>query len=453
MHGYKEAITTQYGYIPKILGIYANKSELPKENNQYGDAYLIGTGEHHELYYWTIGNKFEKVGEFPVQGPAGPAGPAGEQGVPGEKGSTGDKGERGVQGQPGEKGDQGIGINSLTDVNLTLGDTTVQYDTNDGIQLTSMGRFTYAEGNHDATIDLDLPVVGTDGITIDKASDSEKIEIKVADTIPGEHTLTGKLYIGQGDENALSLGNNGHINGPGSATFFGLIENLLVCGHSSYNLKLRGKADYPSYNSDIVVTKKYADENYVAKNSTADITRRAKLYGVNYNGTQELIYVTYSDSAVAQTIPFRDVSGSLYIPDSSIGRTDYNFAAGQEAVNKKYVDDAIVNVPLKTLFGNQNIHGTGNIDLYRHNIHISAGISGFGAEIYFTYYSSKSLQVDSLTDLKTLMGDEFEEAVSGNTSTNLPVNRITQTGFYVQTNSYTWASMASITFTDKVTTI
>lgn len=84
------------------------------------------------------------------------------------------------------------GINSLTDVNLTLGNTTVQYDTTNGIQINSVARFTGADGNHDATMDLDLPVVGKDGIVIEKAADSEKIEVSgkkfvksVADTLDG----------------------------------------------------------------------------------------------------------------------------------------------------------------------------------------------------------------------------------------------------------------------------
>lgn len=71
------------------------------------------------------------------------------------------------------------GINTLTDINLTLGDTTVQYDTTDGIQLNSTARFTTQETNHDAMIDLSIPVVGKDGITIDKAADAENIYVKV----------------------------------------------------------------------------------------------------------------------------------------------------------------------------------------------------------------------------------------------------------------------------------
>lgn len=74
-------------------------------------------------------------------------------------------------------GGEDDGINSLTGVNLTIGNTTVQYDTTNGIQLNSVARFTDAEGNHDAAMELDIPVVGKDGIVIEKAADSEKIEI------------------------------------------------------------------------------------------------------------------------------------------------------------------------------------------------------------------------------------------------------------------------------------
>lgn len=69
----------------------------------------------------------------------------------------------------------------------------------------------------------------------------------------------------------------------------------------------------------------------------------------------------------------------------------------------------VVQEQLKTLFGNQSLVGTGNIDLYRHKI-TYANINGdiFG---YSTFYSSNNLQCGSLTDLKTLLGDNFNIAV------------------------------------------
>lgn len=89
----------------------------------------------------------------------------------------------GVKGDPGENGKDGIGLNTLTDVNLTLGDTTVQYDTTEGMQINSTGRFTYTDSNHDAMIDLAIPIKAGNGIVIDKSADSESVDIKVDDNV------------------------------------------------------------------------------------------------------------------------------------------------------------------------------------------------------------------------------------------------------------------------------
>lgn len=413
------------------------------------------------------------------------------------------------------------GINSLTDVNLTLGDTTVQYDTTDGIQMTSTGRFTYAEGTHDATIDLDIPIIGTDGIVIDKASDSEKIEVSgknlIKDPYPGVNNTGANIVnykpYGSSDWGSAFVRNtHALVNNAGSGAIVGYDNNGVI---------------YAKTTSDdewSVVNKKYGDENYCIKPEPYTIDA---LVAIHANGTifskpiddlgsvPNTIAQVYTNDA-GDTKPYstgvlitndptqpyqcankkyvdenclkvydRELIGSgevkipgmrntdgtntqnwyptcvgQYVANSAIALTDAQGHLGTNTptndlhcANKKYVDDSLVNIPLKTLFGNQNIHGTGNIDLYRHNIHINSGVSGFGAHIYFTYYSSKNLQVNSLTDLKTLMGDTFTEAVSGNTSTNLPVTYITEGGFSVQSQIYTWASMTSMTIEDTVTTI
>lgn len=99
------------------------------------------------------------------------------------------------------------GINSLTDVNLTLGDTTVQYDTTNGIQINSTARFTYGIGNHDATMGLDLPIVGTKGIVIEKAADSEKIEISGKNFVKKTSSTAGTLIYTNvnGTDSAIGL--------------------------------------------------------------------------------------------------------------------------------------------------------------------------------------------------------------------------------------------------------
>ena len=69
-------------------------------------------------------------------------------------------------------------------------------------------------------------------------------------------------------------------------------------------------------------------------------TTYEQAYVKSSDGTKtKLIDIDYSNTATYQYIIRRDSAGAIYIPDASIGRSDYNFAAGQEAINKKYVDD------------------------------------------------------------------------------------------------------------------
>lgn len=84
----------------------------------------------------------------------------------------------GVAGVIGPQGPAGKGIDTLTDVNLTLGNTTVAYDTTEGMQITSTGRFTYADGQKDATVDLDIPIKAGVGVDIYKSASGEFVEVK-----------------------------------------------------------------------------------------------------------------------------------------------------------------------------------------------------------------------------------------------------------------------------------
>lgn len=71
---------------------------------------------------------------------------------------------------------------------------------------------------------------------------------------------------------------------------------------------------------------------------------------------------------------------------------------------------------VKTIFGNQSIYsadGTGNIDLYKHHL----TVNGYGYDFYGDFYSSNSLQCDSLTDLKTILGNSFKLQMYGAAST------------------------------------
>lgn len=140
-----------------IQATLASASQLPTptaEMQDEGFAYLIPDNEGTK-HIWII-QGVQNVGPF-IWVDVGVAGV-------------------GVKGDPGT---DGLGLNTLTDTNLTLGDTTVQYDTDDGIQITSTMRQTFDNGtNHDSVVDFDIPIIAGKGIIIDKAANVEKVEIK-----------------------------------------------------------------------------------------------------------------------------------------------------------------------------------------------------------------------------------------------------------------------------------
>lgn len=417
-----------------VVGIVPTAADLPATADNYGDAYLVGDTAPYDMRVWTrdVANntaKWVDLGQFPLAGPKGNRGPEGSkiyfgniqnaiatraddyfvdmttgywyashanpgvgyswsfigslkgekgdrglQGLQGPKGATGERGATGPIGPQGYKGDKGdvgpafnvqgtlasssnlptptaamqdkgyayiipdstgvkhirviqgpeggpfswidvgaagvgiqgpagadgVGIDSLTDTDLTYGDVTVEYNTTDGMTITGTMRQTYTGGNHDSTMDLEIPIVPGIGIIMDKQANADKVVIKTN---------------------------------------------------------------------------------------------------------------------------------------------------------------------LKTIFGNQSLVGSGNIDLYKHNISFistevfpAQGVGGVDApamELYLTVYSSKNITVDSLTDLKTLLGNTFKEAVSGCTRTSYtaryPAFYITETAVHGIAGSD--KTFPAGTWTDKVTTI
>ena len=111
-----------------------------------------------------------------------------------------------------------------------------------------------------------------------------------------------------------------------------------------------------------------------------------------------------------------------------------------------------------SLFGNHSIlvpkdSTDTNIDLYKHHINYSITDSFTG---FFEFYSSKNLVCDSLTDLKTLLGDTFEIQAFGisRQSNSMQVAYITESYiWYHDAEEFLSTSIAHATFTDTVTTI
>ena len=68
----------------------------------------------------------------------------------------------------------------------------------------------------------------------------------------------------------------------------------------------------------------------------------------------------------------------------------------------------------KTLFGSKSILGTGNIDLYRHQLTFTtANNVNASKKGYAVIYSSKKTQIKSLANLETILGNTFVLPVYG----------------------------------------
>ena len=120
---------------------------------------------------------------------------------------------------------------------------------------------------------------------------------------------------------------------------------------------------------------------------------------------------------------------------------------------------------VKTLFGNQSIYGSGNIDLYKHNLHI-VGTTSETTDIYCQITSSNNLNIDSLTDLQTILADNecvcsFGIARVWSDATRTACG-ISKTHVYAIEGSgiihtATWQTVSNnsngLTFTDTVTTV
>lgn len=161
--------------------------------------------------------------------------------------------------------------------------------------------------------------------------------------------------------------------------------------------------------------------SFTAENVSGSVTQSTKL---SYDG-----YITITNPAGTRmfNIPWNYGGGSL-LTDKSV----------------------------KTLFG-KSIFGSGKIDLYRHNICFTSTDQDKMAKIRFIVISSKNVNVNSLANLKTLLGNTFTYPVNGGTGDNKSVYEITETGYKAGATPYvlydTVTAYPAGTWTDTVTTV
>lgn len=87
----------------------------------------------------------------------------------------------------------------MTDIDLTHGDTTVDYNTEDGMTINGQAQFTYNSGiTKGATMDISIPIAAGDGISIDKKEAEQKVEIKISNEFKSYVNSLATITITEG---------------------------------------------------------------------------------------------------------------------------------------------------------------------------------------------------------------------------------------------------------------
>lgn len=105
----------------------------------------------------------------------------------------------GISGVQGPKGEDGIGINDLQSVQ-DIGAPSVTYNTTNGITINNTERYTYSTGQTDVNTEREIPLIASEGISIDANEGSDKILIK---------SLSSNLKNGTGVKSIEQVINNG----------------------------------------------------------------------------------------------------------------------------------------------------------------------------------------------------------------------------------------------------
>lgn len=340
---------------------------LPSIQAPQGTTYINATtGDVYRRY----NNIWQLIGNIKgATGSVGPAGPIGVRGPIGPKGDTGVQGPRGIGvnilgtltstsqlpnpttvgkdsayiipadgvnhlwviegtdnlvwtdfgtagiGEKGDKGDAGVGIDTMTNLNLTYGNTTVDFAPDDGITINGQARFTYDGGTtKDVPMDIDVPIVAGEGITIDKVNGQEKVEVKL-DTALTDGKYVKKVTVTEGSNLAYIASKGG---GQGTLP----IEVIPIRG-SLVQRSVDGiiKVGTPVDDND-ATTKKYVYDWFVKKSATFQTVYTRNRQGIDAT-------VPYSEIANEWSIALRSVGGRLEV-GTPVGVND--------ATTKAYVD-------------------------------------------------------------------------------------------------------------------
>ena len=382
---------------------------LPNTQPPQGTTYINATtGDVYRRY----NNIWQLIGNIKgATGSIGPAGPQGKTGPIGQTGATGAQGPRGIGvnilgtltstsqlpdpttvgkdsayiipadgvnhlwviegtdnlvwtdfgtaglGEKGDKGDAGIGINTMKDLDLTYGNTTVTYDTTDGMTINGKARFTYDGGTtKDVPMNIDVPIVAGDGITIDKVNGQEKVEVKLDTAFTDGKYVSKRTTTAPNQSYLYGYDSNGdrQFGVTGAAAPF-----TLAYRNNGGRLKV-GKAVEDSE----AMPKKQVEDGFVAKVTTGNVNQA---YTVDTNNQQAMIGISEEPSAWSLA---RRYEGGVLRVGTPVGVND--------ATNKAYVD---------------------GLHHYTHHIVISDGTSEIFITLAIKNHPNAVTTLDGVTEL------------------------------------------------------
>ena len=361
------------------------------------------------VYKYT-NNGWEQIGNIKgATGSVGPAGPIGVRGPIGQTGATGPQGPRGIGvnilgtltstsqlpnpttvgkdsayiipadgvnhlwviegtdnlvwtdfgtaglGEKGDKGDDGVGINTMTDIDLTYGNTTVDYNTTDGMTINGQARFTYDGGTtKDVTMNIDLPIVAGDGITIDKVNGKEQVEVKL------DTAYTDDKYVKKSIANkTVYIRNHAGVD-----TTIGYSEDAVRYSFVTRTESGAVRVGKAVSDSD-AMPKKQVEDGFVPKIST---TVADRCYTITPDGKQSARGVV-ANIADPYTVALRANGGVLRV-GTPVGVND--------ATTKAYVD---------------------GLHHYSHHIWITDGTSEIFITLAIKNYPNAVTDLDGVTEL------------------------------------------------------
>lgn len=210
----------------------------------------------------------------------------------------------------------------MTDIDFTYGDVTVDYNTTDGMTINGQARFTYDGGTtKDVTMDIEVPLVAGEGITIDKKSTEEKVEIKL------DTAFTDGKYVAK---QTTSISNQSFVyayDSNGDRRF--QVTNAL----SRESIPIRGyggavKVGTAVEDSD-AMPKKQVEDGFVPKQIP---TATKSAYTTDTNGEQSLMTI-HGGNAEPYSIVARSAGGVVRVGTP---------VADNDAVPKSYFDARVV---------------------------------------------------------------------------------------------------------------